>query len=84
MGYGGILRCGDQMRLHSLKTKSLASSYYELPAGVQHVNMPQQQQTSHSDTGFEQDAKEIGQDARDATKDEVKEAVRGVIEGLFN
>ncbi|MFV0422074.1 hypothetical protein [Oleidesulfovibrio sp.] len=48
------------------------------------MNMPQQQQTSHSDTGFEQDAKEIGQDARDATKDEVKEAVRGVIEGLFN
>ncbi len=38
-GYGGMLRYGDEMRLNSLKKKSLDSSYYQFPQGAQKVKM---------------------------------------------
>ncbi|QJB56814.1 hypothetical protein [Pseudodesulfovibrio sp. zrk46] len=85
MGYGGVLRYGDSMRLSSLKVKNLKSSYYELPSGAQQVTMQQPpQQAEGSDMGLDDDAAEIGQDAKQATKDELKDAIRGTISDLFN
>jgi len=85
MGYGGMLRYGDSMRLTNLKIKNLNASYYKLPDGTQQVQVqqPTQQQTSDN-TGISNDAKEIGQDAKQATKDEVKEGVRNMISDIFN
>ena len=34
MGYGGMLRYGNDMRLSSLKIKNLNSSYYQLPSEI--------------------------------------------------
>lgn len=87
MGYGGMLRYGNDMRLANLKIKNLDSSYYKLPSGTQQVQMqqpPQQQQQADSGMGLEDDAKEIGHDAKDATKDEIKDAIRDSISDLFN
>lgn len=85
MGYGGLLRYGSDMRLASLKVKNLDSSYYELPSGSKEVQVqqpPQQQETS--DGTLSDDAKEIGQDAKQATKDEIKDSIRSTISDLFN
>lgn len=87
MGYGGVLRYGNDMKLSSLKVKNLDSSYYKLPSGTQQVQMPPQQQTQQSgsnDAGLGDDAKEIGMDAKQATKDEIKEGVRDIIGSIFD
>jgi len=91
MGYGGMLRSGDDMRLTSLKIKNLNSSYYKLPANSQQVQMQQPpaqqattQQQSGNDMGLENDAKDIGYDAKEATKDEIKSGLRDAISDMFN
>jgi hypothetical protein len=52
-GYGGMLRYGDEMQLHSLKKMNLNVSYYDIPAGAQYVEMGQmpnsQQQPNYDD-----------------------------------
>ena len=106
-GYGGMLRYGDEMRLHSLKKMSLNVSYYQVPPDAQYVKMgqmpnfgqqpsydqqqtykqQQQQQQSQADQVLEQYAKDVGQAARqetkDATVDEVKEGVRSLFKSIF-
>lgn len=85
MGYGGVLRYGKDMRLASLKIKKLDSSYYELPDGAQTMQMEQPpQQAAGSDMGLSGDAAEIGHDAKQATKDEIKNSIREGIRGLFD
>lgn len=85
MNYGGVLRYGDQMRLTKLSVKTLDSAYYQLPSGTQEVQaqqMPEQQGTD--DMGLGSDAKEIGYDAKETTKDEIKGGIRDAIRGLFD
>jgi len=94
MGYGGVLRYGSDMKLTNLKVKSLGSSYYKLPAGTQHQQAPQmpqpsaqapaQQQQANDDSMIEQDAKELGQEARQDTKNELKDAIGSAIGSLFD
>jgi len=92
MGYGGVLRYGNDMRLYSLKVKNLNNSYYQLPTGVEQVQMAQppsqptqpQQPQGSSDMGLGDDAKEIGHDAKEATKNEIKDGIRDTISDLFN
>ena len=83
MGYGGMLRYGNSMRLSNLQIKDLNASYYELPSGVQEVQMPSQP-SQQSDGGLNDDAKDIGLDAKEATKDEIKSGVRSAISNIFN
>jgi len=80
-GYGGLLRYGDEMRLSKLQMKNLDAAYYTLPKGARSM---QAVQAGSGDGGLSDDAKEIGQDAKDATKDEIKEGVRSVISNIFN
>lgn len=85
MGYGGLLRSGDSMRLHKLSVKNLDAAYYKLPSNSQQVQaQPSGQSGQSSDDVLEDDAKDIGQDAKDATKDEIKSGIRGVISDIFN
>lgn len=84
MGYGGVLRYGNDMRLSKLQVTSLKSSYYSLPSGAQQVQAPSAQGSSSGDMGLKDDAKEIGVDAKEATKDEIKSGVRGMISDIFN
>ncbi|BCS89140.1 hypothetical protein [Pseudodesulfovibrio sediminis] len=87
MGYGGILRYGDDMRLTKLSVKNLHSSYYKLPATTQQSNSQpamQQQSTEQGDSMVEQDAKELGQEARQDTKNELKDAIGSAIGSLFD
>jgi len=80
-GYGGLLRYGDEMRLSKLQKKNLDAAYYALPKGAKPM---QAVQAGSGDAGISDDAREIGQDAKDATKDEIKEGVRSVISNIFN
>ena len=84
MGYGGVLRVGNEMRLHNLSVKNLSSSYYKLPSSTQQVQPQQMPQQSGNDMGLEDDAKDIGYDAKDATKEEIKGGIRDAISDLFN
>nr|WP_287411705.1 hypothetical protein [Pseudodesulfovibrio sp.] len=86
MGYGGLLRSGNDMRLTSLTVRSLDSAYYKLPANSQQVQMqqPPAQQQSNNDMGLEDDAKDVGYDAKEATKDEIKSGLRDAISDMFN
>ncbi len=84
MGYGGLLRYGNQMRLSNLQVKSLKSSVYDLPTGAQQVQTPQSVPSSGGDAGLSDDAKEIGMDAKETTKDEIKSGVRDAIRGMFD
>jgi hypothetical protein len=121
-GYGGMLRYGNEMRLHSLQKKSLNISYYDIPEDAQYVEMgqmpnfqqpsssnddqqeqyksveeqygqqetstQQQEQQSQASQALEQDAKDVGQAARQETKkatiDEVQEGVKSLFNSLFN
>ena len=84
MGYGGVLRYGNDMRLSKLQVKNLNSSYYSLPSGTQQVQVPQSSQQSSGDAGLSDDAKEIGMDAKQTTKEEIKSGVRDAIRGIFD
>jgi len=129
-GYGGMLRYGDEMKLHNLKKMSLDVSYYEIPTGAQTVEMGQmpnfqqppdnnqqqqyqdqqqaydqqqqyqdqqyqgqqqyqgEQQQDQAGQVLEDDAKDVGQaarqEAKDATIDEVKEGVRSLFKSMFD
>ncbi|WFS62683.1 hypothetical protein LF599_00570 [Pseudodesulfovibrio thermohalotolerans] len=83
MGYGGILRYGNEMRLARLSKKNLDASYYKLPKNAHMVQMQQPTQQD-DDMGLGDDAKEIGQDAKDSTKDEIKSSIRNAISDIFN
>lgn len=76
MGYGGILRYGNEMRLAKLSVRNLDASYYKLPAKAQQVRMQQPQQQDN-DMG-------LGDDAKETTKDEIKGSIRNAIGDLFN
>lgn len=84
MGYGGVLRVGDDMRLQKLSVKNLSSSYYKLPSTAQQVEARQAPQQQSNDMGLEDDAKDIGYDAKEATKGEIKGGIRDAISDLFN
>lgn len=85
LGYGGMLRYGDSMTLSKLSIKNLDSSYYKLPSNSRQVQTQQPpQQQSGNDMGLEEDAKDVGYDAKEATKDEIKGSIRDAIGGLFN
>ncbi|MBG0778091.1 MAG: hypothetical protein H0S85_16825 [Desulfovibrionaceae bacterium] len=103
-GHGGLLRYDQDMVLTSLTTKNYAAGHYQLPPNVQMQSMddaaaggwtpPEQQQDgSDGDSGsgsatLKQDAKDVGQaakdEAKDTTIDEVRQGVREVFKGLFN
>ncbi|MGE4194524.1 MAG: hypothetical protein AB7E51_14135 [Pseudodesulfovibrio sp.] len=84
-GFGGVLRYGNEMRLTKLTVKNLDLAYYALPSNAQQAQMPQTpQQQGNSDMGLGNDAKEIGYDAKEATKDEIKGGIRDAISDLFN
>jgi hypothetical protein len=84
MGYGGILRYGDEMRLAKLSVRNLDASYYKLPANAQQAQVQQPAQQQDSGMGLDDDAKEIGMDAKETTKDEIKGGIRDAISDLFN
>lgn len=93
LGYGGMLRYGDSMKLSKLTVKNLNASYYKLPSGTQQMQaqqppqptqQPQPTHQSSNDSAVEQDAKEIGNSARQDTKNEIKDAIGGAISDLFN
>lgn len=84
MGYGGILRYGDEMRLAKLSVRNLDAGYYKLPADARQAQVQQPTQSRDDDMGLDDDAKEIGVDAKEATKDEIKSGIRDAIGGLFN
>ena len=82
-GYGGLLRYGDQMRLSRLQVRTLDPAYYALPEGARRMQAGQAP-SGQADAGLSDDAKEIGSDAKEATKDEIKQGVRGLIGNIFN
>lgn len=96
--YGVMIRMGTDMKLKSLKNASIDDSYFELPSGAEVVDMDaamnemQEDQEngeySESENAISQDAKDVGQAARDeaknATVDEVREGVRGLFNKVFN
>ncbi|MFH2060269.1 MAG: hypothetical protein ABIJ59_15390 [Pseudomonadota bacterium] len=47
-GYGGMLRYGDEMKLHSLRKMNLNLSYYQIPQGSKMVEMGAMPTTSSS------------------------------------
>jgi len=84
--YGVMIRTGNDIKLKSLSQKSMKDSFFELPAGVEimeigaYMGDAQQilddQEYSESESAISQDVKDVGQAARDeaknATVDEVK------------
>lgn len=99
--YGVMIRMGNDMKLKSLTQKSMEDTYYELPLGAEvvDVEMPttemqenqedqEIQENSESENAISQDAKDVGQAARDeaknATVDEVRKGVRGLFDKVFN
>ncbi|NLD37486.1 MAG: hypothetical protein GX654_11510 [Desulfatiglans sp.] len=96
--YGVMIRTGNDIKLKSLSQKSMKDSFFELPAGVEimeigaYMGDAQQilddQEYSESESAISQDVKDVGQAARDeaknATVDEVKKGVRGLFDKVFN
>ena len=85
-GYGGMLRSGDDMILESLEKPSLKASHYQLPKGVEMVQMPN---TGGKPTEADQEdylsesAREISKTAGDEAKESAKDSVRKAIRGLW-
>lgn len=96
--YGGMLRVGDEMTLQSLDKMSVADFHYALPSDAEMVEVglpPRSPETTAQPAGegnaakvLSQDARDVGesahQEAKQATIDEVKEGVQGLLKGLFN
>jgi hypothetical protein len=96
--YGVMIRTGSDMKLKSLTQKSMEDSYYDLPSGAEVIDVetPMNQmeedqdnaEYSESENTLSQDAKDVGQAARDeaknATVDEVRKGVRGFFDKVFN
>jgi hypothetical protein len=93
--YGVMIRTGNDMKLKSLSQKSMEDTYYELPSGAEVVDMDaamngvqEEQEEIESENAISQDARDVGQAARDeaknATVDEVRKGVRGLFDKVFN
>lgn len=99
--YGVMIRMGNDMKLKSLTQKSMKDSYYELPSGVEVMDVQtpmseaqeaqdvqESQENSESENAISQDAKDVGQAAKDeaknATVDEVRKGVRGLFDKVFS
>ncbi|MBN1906512.1 MAG: hypothetical protein JW927_15595 [Deltaproteobacteria bacterium] len=99
--YGVMIRMGTDMKLKSLKNASMDDSFFELPSGAEVFDMdsamnemqedqeyPGNEEYSESENAISQDAKDVGQAARDevknATVDEVRKGVRGLFDKVFN
>jgi hypothetical protein len=96
---GGMLRFGDDMVLQSLTKQDMGSDFYKLPAGAQPQEMPdmdnimKQAEAARAQNEAamqkKQDnvAKEMGDEASDAARDETKKQIRdgvqSAIRGLF-
>ena len=94
-GYGGMLRYGDEMQLHSLKKMNLNVSYYELPANAQYIDMgqmpdyqaqptyddqQQQSQDMQEEYGQQQDAQDQNyQDQQDIYNEQGQENQAGQV-----
>ena len=83
-GFGGVLRYGDEMRLAKLSVRSLDAAYYELPAHADQAQAGQPAAQPDNGAGLDDDARDIGMDAKQATKDELKDNIRDAISDLFN
>ncbi len=66
-GYGGMLRYGDEMILHSLRKMNLNLSYYRVPPEAQYVNMGQM--PSQTQGGTPQDQQQGGTSSQDTNSE---------------
>jgi hypothetical protein len=96
--YGVMIRMSNDMKLKSLSQKSMKDSYYELPPGVEVMDIEtpmgemqknqETQEDSESNNTITNDSKDIGQAAKDeaknATVDEVRKGVRGIFNKVFS
>jgi hypothetical protein len=99
--YGVMIRMGDEMKLKSISQASRKDAYYDLPAGTEVIDMgatmsemPFNQDdqevpdNSNITDAVSQDAKDVGQAARDeaknATVDQVRKGVRGIFNKVFD
>jgi hypothetical protein len=87
-GYGGMLRSGEDMVLKSLEKTSLKDSHYQLPKGVEMVNMQDPGGAVTKGQGSQEDhlsesAGEISETAQDEAKESAKDSVRKAIRGLW-
>ncbi len=99
--YGVMIRMGNDMKLKSFTQTSVKDSYYELPSGVEVMDVQtpmseaqeaqdvqESQENSESKNAISQDAKDVGQAAKDeaknATVDEVRKGVRGLFDKVFS
>jgi len=83
-GLGGVLRYGDEMRLAKLSERSLDAAYYELPDDASQAQAGRPAPQPEDGADLDHDARDIGMDARQATKDELKGNIRDAISDLFN
>lgn len=60
--YGGMLRYGDEMKLHSLKKMSLNIAYYQLPENAQNVQTGQMPDMQQIQQQYEQQQGQYEQD----------------------
>jgi hypothetical protein len=93
--YGVMIRMGNDMKLKSFSQSSMDDLFYELPSGVEVMDIQtptggevqETQQNINSDNTLSQDAKDVGQAAKDeaknATADEVKKGVRNLFDSVF-
>jgi hypothetical protein len=97
--YGVMIRMGNDMKLKSLTQTSLKDSYYELPPGVEVMDIDksmnesqgtqESQENNDSENTISQDAEDAGQAAKDeagnTTKvDKVKKGAKSLFNGIFN
>ncbi|WDP89351.1 MAG: hypothetical protein HUN04_06285 [Desulfobacter sp.] len=90
---------GDRMMKEQAKTviqnlaagkPAMAGAAGQMPAGYSQTQVPEQPQASSAsdDTGLAQDAKDVGQaarqEAKDATVDQVKEEVQNLFKSIFD
>lgn len=96
---GGMLRFGDDMVLQSLTKQDMGSDFYKLPAGAEPQEMPDMNNImkqaeaarAQNEAAMQQKqdnvAKEMGDEASDAARDETKKQIRdgvqNAIRGLF-
>ncbi|MFO7688400.1 MAG: hypothetical protein R6V60_20165 [Desulfobacterales bacterium] len=92
-GRGGMLRYGKAMTLQSVEKPSLEMAYYQLPPGVEIMEMPDMgklpprqaaKPAQKGEDGFVTDTTEkAGEAAKDQTQQSVVEGVREGVKGIF-
>ncbi|MEW5773350.1 MAG: hypothetical protein AB1916_07470 [Thermodesulfobacteriota bacterium] len=84
---GGMLRYGRDLVLVSLEKSSLSDAFYALPEGAAALDVDAARAGEGESGGVGQDAKDVGDAARDEAKqgviDGVRQGVGGVVRGLF-